>query len=436
MLAVLVLPAVAFIAWDGIEGRRLARAAERVDLSDEALAGYLQPQTEEQIRASHDYSEAERLSATTFRAPSLEASRIVEQLQALGPGEVTHDPRFARLRELEQAYGRALELLDRATALDAHGFTEEDRPSLLMNRGIASVNALRIARLALSGNGERACAALLATLRLDRVFPPSSSQFRTAQNLELILTRTGPSERALAALQQEYARVESQETVHARLEASRVRLMQMTMPELFGEPPWNTFGVRRVSPMEVMVKRLSRPFRAHALRRELANFERAFAAAAKPWPEKLNAMRGFMDELRSLPQHQRRRSVFRTILNPMPAGYALDTAAAAIATTAEGLARDRASIAALAITRYQRAHGGTAPTTLHDLVPAYLSAPPLDPFTGRELYYTHEASGYKVYSAGANRKDDGGEWYAMTDLNPFRRGNPNDIGIYVQRRVR
>ena len=96
------------------------------------------------------------------------------------PGDVARDARYARLQEIEKPYGRALELLDRASALDARGFADEDRPPLYGVSAIARVNAIRTARLALAGDGERASASLLATLRLSRVstFPLRSAQDR------------------------------------------------------------------------------------------------------------------------------------------------------------------------------------------------------------------------------------------------------------------
>ncbi|MEO8077622.1 MAG: hypothetical protein ABI818_14935 [Acidobacteriota bacterium] len=83
---------------------------------------------------------------------------------------------------------------------------------------------------------------------------------------------------------------------------------------------------------------------------------------------------------------------------------------------AETLARTRASIAAL-------------PATLADLVPAYLEAPLLDPFTAAPLVYRPDGKRYKVYSVGFNRKDDGGAWDSPSDLQTGRRGNPLDVGI-------
>jgi hypothetical protein len=426
VLAVVLLPVLAFVVWDRTEDARLRRAVASVDLSDDA--GSPLPRTDEQVRASHAYGEAERLSESFAGAATIEPARFIEELQVVSPGDVAHDPRYARLQEIEKPYDRALELLDRASALDARGFADEDRPPLYGVSAIARVNAIRTARLSLAGNGERASASLLATLRLSRV---STSPLRSAQNLELILNRAVPAEPTLAALQREYARVESQETVQARLEAARFRLLQMMLPEEFGNPPWMTSD-RRVSPLETIVTRLVRPSRVHGLVRQLADFERGFAVAARPWPEKLDAARPLMEEGRIVIGDRRRRSLLQALTAPVPPGFALNELGVAVTTVAEALARDRVAITALAIARYRRAHGGAPPAALRDLVPAYLSAVPLDPYTGAELHYTRDPTAYRVYSAGANRKDDGGTWYVMSDLNWARRGDPNDIGLLVK----
>ena len=71
------------------------------------------------------------------------------------------------------------------------------------------------------------------------------------------------------------------------------------------------------------------------------------------------------------------------------------------------------------------------PDTFQTLVPGYLPAPLIDPFSGAELKFRHDGGGYKIYSIGSNRKDDGGEWERHSDLQLSRRGNPLDVGIEV-----
>jgi hypothetical protein len=63
----------------------------------------------------------------------------------------------------------------------------------------------------------------------------------------------------------------------------------------------------------------------------------------------------------------------------------------------------------VAIERYRRNQDdGELPETLTDLVPTHIESIPLDPFTGKQLFYRYDEESYMVYSASANRTDDGG----------------------------
>ncbi|MCI4445707.1 MAG: hypothetical protein JHC32_06725 [Candidatus Aminicenantes bacterium] len=62
---------------------------------------------------------------------------------------------------------------------------------------------------------------------------------------------------------------------------------------------------------------------------------------------------------------------------------------------------------------YQRQHG-KYPDNISDLVPDFLPAEPLDPFTGQPLVYKAKGDGFIVYSLGSNKKDDGGRMSTIT----------------------
>ena len=64
---------------------------------------------------------------------------------------------------------------------------------------------------------------------------------------------------------------------------------------------------------------------------------------------------------------------------------------------------------AVAVERYRRDHGELLPNDLQDLVPTYLPAVPIDPFSGQEMRFAKVADGYVAYSVGSNRRDDGGD---------------------------
>jgi hypothetical protein len=65
-------------------------------------------------------------------------------------------------------------------------------------------------------------------------------------------------------------------------------------------------------------------------------------------------------------------------------------------------------LAGLAVERYRLARG-QLPATLAELVPALLSAVPVDPFDGKPVRYWRSAKGYVLYSVGFDGRDDGGD---------------------------
>lgn len=93
-------------------------------------------------------------------------------------------------------------------------------------------------------------------------------------------------------------------------------------------------------------------------------------------------------------------------------------------------AERRALIAALACERYRLAKK-SYPETLNDLVPAYLSGVPIDPYSGNRLCYRKLSDGIVVYSVGKDGKDDGGD-VLNTRISPKDRGvklfNPEHRG--------
>lgn len=75
--------------------------------------------------------------------------------------------------------------------------------------------------------------------------------------------------------------------------------------------------------------------------------------------------------------------------------------------SARGIAQNDLARAALAILRYRHDHGA-APEALNALVPGYIAAIPIDPFSGETIRYIPKPEGILVYSFGHDRDDDGG----------------------------
>jgi hypothetical protein len=76
-------------------------------------------------------------------------------------------------------------------------------------------------------------------------------------------------------------------------------------------------------------------------------------------------------------------------------------------TFTRSIAELRCAAVMLAVERY-RLEKGAWPNSLDDLVPAYLSKVPVDPFDGKPLRYRRFDQGVKIYSVG-DGVDDGGE---------------------------
>jgi hypothetical protein len=82
-------------------------------------------------------------------------------------------------------------------------------------------------------------------------------------------------------------------------------------------------------------------------------------------------------------------------------------------------ALQRVTMTALALRLYRK-ENGRYPENLQQLVPKYLPSVPIDPYDGKPLRYRKLQKGFKVWSVGGNRKDDGGvkvrDWWRRGDL--------------------
>jgi hypothetical protein len=158
--------------------------------------------------------------------------------------------------------------------------------------------------------------------------------------------------------------------------------------------------------------------------------------ALMPWAASFPLLRGFgaRDYATSIEQHNRR--IEATLKPPHESLKIIEEIEAHVAElpfyclltkimvpslhrtfvlTARQQAETRAAIAGLAAERYRLDHGQW-PESLDALVPAYLDAIPIDPFTGESLKMTRTDRGWLViYSVGEDETDDGGMVEYITD---------------------
>jgi hypothetical protein len=442
LLAVLLSPVAACAVWTQIEAARVDRAFDALEARKEPLdpAEFdLKPATNEQREASHLYAEATKLVGEGMPTQATTLGKAIEELCAFPPA-AGRRPETAALVAFEDRYKPALDLLDRAGHLDASGWDDADRPrpqsmDVLRPRNLAAANAVRIARLACTGDGEEAAAALLSTLRLRRVltmsFYASLPMMQAAHGLQSLLTFTSPNPVVLQKIQKAYEAATDEHALEKQLLYSRANWLHFASPGVFSDPPAG-FAARRITPIGGIANRLARPLRDHGLVAELREFDEALQVGRQPLPARLDAAAALAKKYPSVRSQSRRPGVLELFGRPFGSHLGIFSLTIAVARDAEALARTRASVGALAVARYRHAHDGALPAALHDLIPEYLSAPLIDPYSGKELQYRRgDRSQYKVYSVGTNRKDDGGVWEQHSDLQLSRRGDPPDIGIAV-----
>ncbi len=67
--------------------------------------------------------------------------------------------------------------------------------------------------------------------------------------------------------------------------------------------------------------------------------------------------------------------------------------------------------------RLHRLKNGSYPAALDAIVPEFLPALPIDPFSGKPFLYRAEGGGFIVYSVGPDGKDDGGKQEGADDIS-------------------
>jgi hypothetical protein len=428
--ALLVAPIVGLLVWDRVARSGLDARLDAIEQRGEPMsAGEAgpRPNSDEQKRAARLYAGAMRLTANV---PIGELSAATVALDALDRAPLSEPPDPAALDAVcavEPRFAEPLALIDRAAAMDARGLAEEDRGRPL-NFALARINAIRVACRTFRGDGDGAARALIASLRISRVVPLESSRFyplRTFAGLQRLLSRTKPAAGLLDALEQEYHRRASIDSSAAYLEAQRASFLEYAV---FSAPAPR-------SPIEAMVTRMTRPYRATLATRELKYYEEAIDVARQPLPARLDAAKAMERKyLRPRSVSGQRPNFWTRLTMALSQREAASQVTIAVAGEAETSALARCSEAALAVERYARDHAGALPRSLEQLVPATLASVPIDPFASAPLRYAPSPDGFKIYSVGANRIDEGGTWGTMSDIRASRAGDPKDLGLEIRRR--
>ncbi len=437
LAALFILPILIWLVWGWIEAARLDRALDALEARQEPLDiddFNAKPTTPEQRQASHVLARARQLIANLPLTSELSAS-LAGTIETFCESDGGPTGQEDILRAFEARYAAVFDLLDRANDLGVAGWDDADRPrraSMEEMHTIALVraNLVRIARRACTGEADAAAAALLATLRLRHVWYSGPILMQTAHSVRLVMSSKPISPALLEKLQAEFASIADDRIFEKWIARERAFWLSFLMPGVFSEVP-DGYRPRRITPLEAIAIRLVRPLRDRRSLVELREFDEAMEIAKQPWPQKIDTVRSFADTHPANHLERLHPSLLDSLTRPYGVDHASRVMGSYIEPIAETLARARASIGLIAVARYKRDHSGQLPESLQQLVPQYLSAPPIDPYTGTGFHYWQKCGGYKVYSVGINRKDDGGMWERQSDLRQSRRGNPLDVGIEV-----
>jgi hypothetical protein len=143
------------------------------------------------------------------------------------------------------------------------------------------------------------------------------------------------------------------------------------------------------------------------------------AVQAPTWLE----MRSLPGVTNMVPFQSKYRSRIQVLLNlGRPRLGRMSRGEGLLGRAAEGQARCRLLVAAIALERYRGRHGGY-PKTLQELVPELLQSPPVDFMDGKPLRYRlGDDAHFALYSVGLDCVDDGGKLprrERRDDYNPY-----------------
>jgi hypothetical protein len=416
VLRVLFIAVVAglagYVTWDRAEAYRLSKdidaivaRGEPTDLSSLDSA----PQTSEQQEAAQLYAEAatraRAIAQQDFRVSRIDVDAVVGRVD---------------VPDLEGTFRSdtpALQLLDRATPLPFAGFGDLDDGFETTSglQSLSALSALRADLLAYRGDGDAAVASLVAAIRVQRTLPDLFNRYavslRQFGSLRILLRHAVPATASLEALQRAFAELPDEDGLDRDLIRRRAWLIEQR------EEAMAPGGISRT------VGFLLHPFLVRAVRVQVEGFPEVIAAAREPWPAKFETL----SALGAANAPRATRSPRQQLIGP-PVNLA--ALAASPAAAGVNVAVRRLAIATLAIERYRRVHGAV-PSDLSGLVPAFLPAVPIDPFTGQPFVYRAGSDAYLLYSVDVNRRDDGGQLYGIGSLNPMPLPRDRDFGIKV-----
>lgn len=440
VFAVILIPVAAHQLWDYVELRRLIAEIEAIRAKGEPVteleAGVGRVLDPGEQRAGRMYMAASLLSANAGH----EVFPIVSGVHEWLSGAVTVPPSTAaeRLQSVMSEGSQALSLADQAGSLSFQGFPPGTAYSYrtgelhLLSRLVAA----RTIGLSLAGQGDAAIESELSGMRLRHALRELGwpSGFAGGREVPAILSLSQPTAAALQRLQDSLQAEEPDRAVDAVL-LERARRIESVWRRNYGSLP--QAPDRYLLPVRSVTETVMRPWLSGQTSGNLQVWADVVAVARTPWPGRVEAAAAMAAKYRG-----------EQVERPAPAGFLAGLRRAAFyqrenvyamfsrIARPDDLVNHRASIAAIAVERYRRDHKGALPGALHDLVPPYLAAVPVDPVTGGPLLFKHDAAAYTIYSVGPDKNDDGGDLNSLL-LKAIKQGYGGrvvrgaDLGVRV-----
>ena len=440
---ILLIPVAIHAIWDQVEAtllaREIGRIAQRHEPVNVASRRSALP-TPDQRAAARIYAAAAELAATKLRDDPELHRRDDELDQAFAsdrPAAMLEDLR-RRYIEGEPAFG----LLAQASALDFAGFGPAG-PELYENAsplvGLSDLNCLRGDILTAHGDAGGSAEALVQSVRMQRTIALEFYRYLAARrwygSLRFLLRHAPPNQETLLRLQRAFEALPDEDSLAEQLRIERAQLLGDFWPYPTDGTVWAFRGRMSARDMNGLAFAVLRPLLTHIVRNQLKPFEEAIEVARLPRPERLEAAK-FLAQRYGVdpPRRLSRRSWIDRAVAVFPPALGVRALTSYEPLAGLNLAMRRTSIVAVAIERFRRVHAGEPPATLSTLVPEYLAAVPLDPFSGLQILYRPTADSYVVYSIGQNRADDGGALYGLGSDAPRRRPTEapfhgGDVGI-------
>ena len=429
----MLTPIALHTAWDHYEARRLANLVADIRSRHEPVStpgGGISARALSSENATRYYEAAAvlvepdpglygptGLVRRMESAATADRARLLEELRAW----------LERNREAET-------LLARATALPFEGYLPGTEYSYRVDRllKLANVAGLRTFERLEAHDGEAAADSVVRQLRIGR---PLSARGTTTlfvlsftQILARSLTSIGetieaePTGAALERIQEAIHELDSDSAIEQSMMGERA----FALGTYWNDPIHWYARQREGGGLE---RYLVRPLMTRRLIKSVEIMNGLIATARRPWPDRLEV------NVPPAPTGLDRRSWSSVFASGRYVEYSLrESYRRSASAVANSLALGRSADAAIGVSRYQRATG-SLPDSLNELVPAYLAAVPIDPFTGREVRYSKSSDRFVVYSVGPDRKDGRGtevtepSWPTGVSRS---RNPPPDIGVAVR----